>query len=126
MILAISFASASETRCILSRRPVSSSGGASSAGSHCHQEPGRYLPQMPRKWFHPPVVVETDRIGQTYRVNSVESASQQLLSWEKHGPRWRVAAETCLLALEGSRTAEEARAEFVEAAREAGKLRSDE
>jgi hypothetical protein len=72
------------------------------------------------KRFERPVMLL--RGGDVVEVASVEEAVETLanVSWPERGPRHRDAYETCLKALDGHRSAADARAEFLEAAREAG------
>jgi len=77
----------------------------------------------PYKEFDTPV--EVDFGGDKVAITSVEDAVKRLahVDWPgERGPRHRDAYDTCLKALDGHRTAANARAEFVEAAREAGIL----
>lgn len=55
-------------------------------------------------------------------IASVEEAVERLadVDWPERGPRHRDAYDTCLKALDGHRTAANARAAFVEAVQEAG------
>lgn len=79
----------------------------------------------PRKPFDNPV--EFMLTGGKVAVGSVDEAVETLahVDWPERGPRHRDAYDTCLKALDGHRTADNARAEFVEAAREAGILAED-
>jgi hypothetical protein len=77
---------------------------------------------MPRLWFHPPVNVATQKPGRIVSVSSVERAAEQLLEWPRRGPDWQSAVKTCMSAMEGKASAEEARAAFRRAAEEAGML----
>jgi Protein of unknown function (DUF982) len=74
------------------------------------------------KWFSPPVPVRTNHPGRRYEVSSVEVASEQVLQWQKRGPKCRKAIEICMETLGGRKTPQEARAAFEAAAREAGML----
>jgi hypothetical protein len=74
------------------------------------------------KRFHPPVRVKTPVIGRLYEVNNVRAASEQLLAWTHHGPKWRKAVQTCMAAMEGTKSAADARKAFEAAARESGML----
>lgn len=75
---------------------------------------------MARLWFYPPVSVTTDKPGLTIGVSSVERAAEQLLAWEARGPKWRSAVSACMDALSGKGTPDQARAAFVDAAKESG------
>jgi len=80
----------------------------------------------PPKIFDTPVTLQFG--GEKVAVASVDEAVEQLanIDWPgERGPRHRDAYETCLKALDGHRTAANARAEFIEAAREAGILVED-
>jgi hypothetical protein len=61
-----------------------------------------------------------------HSIASARSAAQAQLDvrWARRGPRHREAAETCLKILEGQRSSVNAHSAFVEAAREAGILKS--
>jgi hypothetical protein len=72
--------------------------------------------------FHPPVKVATERPGRSAAVNSVERASEILLSWGVRGHAWRAAADLCEAASEGRASADDAREAFRRAAEEAGML----
>lgn len=77
----------------------------------------------PHKHFDAPVELKFG--GEKVVIASVEEAVERLahVDWPgERGPRHRDAYETCLKALDGHRTTANARAEFVEAAREAGIL----
>jgi hypothetical protein len=65
-----------------------------------------------RNWFWPPVTVATENVGRPFGVNSVELAGQHLLKWERRGPKWRIAVETCMGAMEGKNTPDEVREAF--------------
>lgn len=83
----------------------------------------RMANDKPYKEFDTPV--EVDFGGDKVAITSVEDAVKRLahVDWPgERGPRHRDAYDTCLKALDGHRTAANARAEFVEAAREAGIL----
>lgn len=75
---------------------------------------------MPRLWFSPPVSVSSEQPGLTIVISSVERAAERLLVWEKRGPKWRLAVEACTAALNGTVAVDEARAAFLEAAKESG------
>jgi hypothetical protein len=77
---------------------------------------------MARIWFHPPVDVATQKLGRTVAVNSVERAAEQLMEWPGRGPLWQAAVLTCMSAMEGKASADEAREAFRMAAEEAGML----
>lgn len=77
----------------------------------------------PHKHFDAPVELRFG--GETVAIASVEEAVERLahVDWPgERGPRHRDAYETCLKALDGHRTTANARAELIEAAREAGIL----
>jgi hypothetical protein len=46
-----------------------------------------------------------------------------LLTWDKRGPKWRKAVQTCIEAGEGRKSATDVRKAFEAAAKEAGMLR---
>ncbi|KFC74553.1 hypothetical protein FG93_01139 [Bosea sp. LC85] len=71
-------------------------------------------------WFQPPVSVMTDKPGLSISISSVERAAEQLLTWQESGPKWRLAVAACLDALGGKGTPDQARAAFVDAAKECG------
>ncbi|MFD2056811.1 DUF982 domain-containing protein [Mesorhizobium calcicola] len=48
----------------------------------------------------------------------VEGAAEQLLKWTKRGPKWNLAVETCMAAMEGNVPTQEARRAFEAAAKE--------
>lgn len=73
-------------------------------------------------WFDPPVSVTREKPSLTIIISSVERAAEQLLTWEERGPKWHMALVACMAAMEGSETADNARAAFEEAAREGGRL----
>ena len=78
------------------------------------------------KSFDAPVELQFG--GEKVAIASVEEAVERLahVDWPgQRGPRHRDAYETCLKALDGHRTAANARAELIEAAREAGILAED-
>lgn len=75
---------------------------------------------MSRLRFHPPVSVRTDKPGLTISISSVERAAEQLLAWQERGPKWHAAASACMDALSGKSPAAQARAAFVDAAKESG------
>lgn len=75
---------------------------------------------MPRHWFEPPVSVRSEKPGVTIIISSVERAAEQLLTWSDRGSKWRAAAAACMAALNGTGTPSEARAAFVEAAKDHG------
>ncbi len=79
-----------------------------------------------QKHFDAPVELQFG--GEKVVIASVEEAVEQLahVEWPgERGPRHRDAYETCLKALDGHRTTANARAELIEAAREAGILVED-
>lgn len=45
--------------------------------------------------------VKTELVGVSYACNNVRGASEQLLKWNKRGPKWHRASALCLSALEG-------------------------
>jgi hypothetical protein len=73
---------------------------------------------MENLWFHPPVPVKMNRPSIRLNVNSVQSASEQLLQWTKCGPEWHKAARICVACLAGEMEPEEARKAFLAAAKE--------
>jgi hypothetical protein len=76
---------------------------------------------LSRHWFSPPVNVRTpERVGLRLHVNSVEVAAEELLKWDRRGPQWRKAVASCMAALKGKATPEQARKAFEAAAKEAG------
>jgi hypothetical protein len=80
------------------------------------------MTQDRRKLFSKPVTI---RLGANIvEIAAVKDAEERLanVDWPERGPRHRDAHETCLKALDGHRSTEDARREFVEAAREAGVL----
>lgn len=77
---------------------------------------------MARLWFDPPVSVMSARPGVVVAVSSVERASELLLSWREHGPKWRAAVQASMDAISGAGTAGQAREAFIAAAAEAGRL----
>lgn len=78
---------------------------------------------MPDKRFTAAVEIE---LGVVRSVASARSAAQALLDvrWPRRGPRHLKATETCLRILDGHRSSVDPYSAFVEAAREAGILRS--
>ncbi|TPN76678.1 DUF982 domain-containing protein [Mesorhizobium sp. B1-1-5] len=86
------------------------------------------MQQDGRKMTFAPVRIR-DRSGprQLVReVRNVKAASDTMLAWPGRGSAWRTAAEVLSEALYGRVGAEEARAVFVAAAREAGVLMESE
>lgn len=77
---------------------------------------------MPRTWFSPAVIVESERPGQSFAVTSVEKAAELLLEWSERGPEWRLAVEACAAAIKGEGAASAARAAFIDAAKAADRL----
>ncbi|TIM65667.1 MAG: DUF982 domain-containing protein [Mesorhizobium sp.] len=74
-------------------------------------------------WFSPPVFVKTELVGVSYACNNVRGASEQLLKWNKRGPKWHRASALCLSALEGEEVdPKEIRQAFEAAAKEAKML----
>ncbi|RWQ28343.1 MAG: DUF982 domain-containing protein [Mesorhizobium sp.] len=51
-------------------------------------------------WFSPPVFVKTELVGVSYACNNVRGASEQLLKWNRRGPKWRAAVRACIDAFE--------------------------
>ncbi|MBZ9674043.1 DUF982 domain-containing protein [Mesorhizobium sp. ES1-3] len=72
-------------------------------------------------WFSPNVPVRTDA-GHRYNCNNVQGAIAELLKWSKRGPKWQIAADLCLDALDHKVRPEVVREAFREAAVEEGKL----
>ncbi|MER8692916.1 DUF982 domain-containing protein [Mesorhizobium opportunistum] len=79
---------------------------------------------MPR-WFAPPVYVRTDRPGFRLGVTRVHTSAEELLKWPNRGPRWRLAAEACLSAMDGKMPTNEFRLLFEDAAQEEEMLLPD-
>lgn len=114
--------------------PLYDAGGESkrkpAAGASCEAHGNRagfgplsgMAKQPPRKTFDEPVRVLL--AGESVTVASVDAAVERLahVDWPERGPRHRDAYDTCLKALDGHRTSDNARREFIEAAREAGIL----
>ncbi|MGX7877247.1 DUF982 domain-containing protein [Mesorhizobium sp. ORM6] len=81
---------------------------------------------MPLGWFSPPVPVKAAVEGPLrVDISHIQAAREQLLQWTKRGPKWYLAADLCLAAIDGKVTPMEVRKAFVEAAREEGMLLSD-
>ena len=75
-------------------------------------------------WFNPSVPVrDVNKPGLTINVSNVPRAAEILLTWPERGPKWRVAVQTCVDAMEGEKPADEVRKAFEAAAKEAGMLR---
>ena len=75
-------------------------------------------------WFSPPVAVRSEsKAGLTLNVSNVSRAAETLLTWQKRGPKWRKAVQTCVDAMEGKKTPDHARKAFEAAAKESGMLR---
>ena len=79
---------------------------------------------MALHWFNPPVYVKTERIGIRFGVSHVQGAAEQLLKWNKRGPKWQQAVEACMAAMENELPSQEARKAFEAAAKESGMLLS--
>ena len=76
-------------------------------------------------WFSPAVAVRSEsNAGLTINVSNVSRAAETLLTWTKRGPKWRKAVQTCMDAMEGNKTPDEARKSFEAAAKESGMLRA--
>lgn len=81
---------------------------------------------MPLGLFNPPVPVKAASEGEARNsIKHVQAAREQLLQWTKRGPKWYLAADACLGAVEGKVKPNEVRKAFIEAAREEGMLLSD-
>ncbi|MGX8009648.1 DUF982 domain-containing protein [Mesorhizobium sp. ORM8.1] len=77
-------------------------------------------------WFHAPVTVKAPSQGDVrHDISHVQAAREQLLQWTKRGPKWYLAADACLGAIDGKVPPHEVRKAFVEAAKEEGMLLSD-
>ncbi|MEI9409907.1 DUF982 domain-containing protein [Mesorhizobium salmacidum] len=72
-------------------------------------------------WFSPNVPVRTS-VGQCYNCNNVQGAITELLKWSKRGPKWQIAADLCIDALDHKVRPEIVRDAFREAAEEEGVL----
>ncbi|MBA8881097.1 DUF982 domain-containing protein [Phyllobacterium myrsinacearum] len=70
----------------------------------------------------PSVTIQTYHSGKSRNVTSVPEAAEVLLmNWPVHdGAKLKVARQLCLDALDGKTTITQARAAFIEAAKEAG------
>jgi hypothetical protein len=81
--------------------------------------------RAPSTWFPRPVPVgDVRNVGRTINVSNIGLAMEVLLSWPDHTrPKWRRAAQTCIEAGEGKKTAADVRKAFEAAAKEAGMLR---
>lgn len=84
---------------------------------------------MPTRNFHPPVLLQTDRPGQSFAVSNVEKAAELLLEWHRRELSWRAAVVACMTAMrpdlpneQAELAANRARAAFAKAARDAGIL----
>ncbi|MCF6119148.1 DUF982 domain-containing protein [Mesorhizobium muleiense] len=78
---------------------------------------------MATLWFSPPVFVKTELVGVSYACNNVRGAAEQLLKWNRRGPKWQRASALCLQALGGEEVdPKEIRKAFEAAAKEAKKL----
>ncbi|TIM23516.1 MAG: DUF982 domain-containing protein [Mesorhizobium sp.] len=80
---------------------------------------------MPFRWFNPPVYVKTDRPGVRLGVSRIDTAAEELLKWSNRGPKWRLAAEACLTAMDGKMPTENFRLLFENAAEEEDMLLPD-
>ncbi|TPJ34436.1 DUF982 domain-containing protein [Mesorhizobium sp. B2-8-3] len=69
-------------------------------------------------WFNPPVYVKGERPGLRYGVSHVQGAAEQLLLWNRRGPKWKRAVEGCMAAIEGEVSPKEVRQLFEAAAKE--------
>lgn len=74
--------------------------------------------------FDEPVVLNVGSPPVRQVVRTASQASEMLVDvdWPVRGPRHRDATATCIKVIEGTRSAEDARNAFVDAAREAGIL----
>lgn len=83
---------------------------------------------MDSKPFEKPVTVELGHVGKYRSVHSTQEAMECLTTtWPlNRGPRHHDAVETCMKALEGYRSVEEARRAFVDAAMESDVLVSED
>ncbi|ESY73713.1 hypothetical protein X743_08725 [Mesorhizobium sp. LNHC252B00] len=78
---------------------------------------------MPLGYFHSPVPIRTIGPGDIRcDINHIQAAREQLLQWPNRGPKWYLAADACLAAIDGKVPPDEVRKVFVEAAMEAGFL----
>ncbi|MEW9805284.1 DUF982 domain-containing protein [Mesorhizobium sp. ZMM04-5] len=79
---------------------------------------------MDEKPFDKPVTLELGRIGDFRRIGSTREAVECLVTvWPlNRGARHRDAVETCLKALDGHRSSEDARRALIEAAMESDVL----
>ncbi|RUU21329.1 DUF982 domain-containing protein, partial [Mesorhizobium sp. M7A.T.Ca.TU.009.01.3.2] len=75
--------------------------------------------------FNPPVYVKTDRPGVRLGVSRIDTAAEELLKWSNRGPKWRLAAEACLTAMDGKMPTENFRLLFENAAEEEDMLLPD-
>jgi hypothetical protein len=82
---------------------------------------------LDRDGFPTPVLIRFGKIGLIHSVSTVDAAEKLLrdFRWPHKGQLNLQARIACIEASEGSGTSQEARAAFVEAAREAGVLLSD-
>ncbi|MER9689714.1 DUF982 domain-containing protein [Mesorhizobium sp. M0139] len=80
---------------------------------------------MPHRWFNPPVYVKTERPGLRLGVNRVDAAAEELLKWSNRGPKWRLAVEACLSAMDGKMPGNDFRLLFEAAADEEEMLLPD-
>lgn len=73
-------------------------------------------------WFHEPVILEIAGVGIRQVASSYEALECLELQWPQgaRGRRWRAASRACRDALDGWRTASEARKSFVKAAKRHG------
>jgi hypothetical protein len=72
--------------------------------------------------FRPPINVRTAKIGATVSVDNVHHAADELLKWQRRGPRWKRAIEACMNALKSQIDGAVARRAFEAAAEESGML----
>lgn len=70
-------------------------------------------------YFYSPVRIPD---GAQCNISHVQGAREQLLQWPNRGPKWYLAADACLAAIDGKAPPHEVRKAFVEAAMEAGML----
>ncbi|MDF3217285.1 DUF982 domain-containing protein [Mesorhizobium sp. M7A.F.Ca.CA.001.09.2.1] len=80
---------------------------------------------MPLRCFNPPVYVKTDRPGFRLGISRIDTAAEELLKWSNRGPKWRLAAEACLTAMDGKMPTNDFRVLFEDAAEEEEMLLPD-
>ncbi|MER9190243.1 DUF982 domain-containing protein [Mesorhizobium australicum] len=81
---------------------------------------------MPLGYFHSPVTIKTTGSGDDRcEISHVQGAMEELLQWPNRGPKWYLAADAYLAAIDGKVPPDELRKVFVEAALEEGVLLSD-